>query len=358
MGTGLDVLADRSIAVLVFATLAAAWSWLGSYGGIISFGQAIFFGIGAYAVAASNFRGGSPWYGALGGALLAVALAVVCGLVFLRGRGYVFGLVTLVLGALAEPLVAAQSWLGPHEAYVFPVRTGFLNLQFAQKWPYVLLALAVFGVAQALTLGLRSSRIGYSLRALRSAPDVARSVGVSALPPRLAVLAGSAFVTSAAGSFFAQYTLAVAPHLMFGLPARAGYRAAGRGGGFGLAVGGADRRTALCFGDERGSAASVRRPRHRDLGYRRGDRRARGAVASAGDVRGAAATCAGRGGAGGRMISALNVDKLRLDMGEYVLSVQGLSKRVRGRQALARIDLDVKRGAFAALVGPAGAGKS
>ncbi|MGD0474063.1 MAG: ATP-binding cassette domain-containing protein [Candidatus Velthaea sp.] len=58
------------------------------------------------------------------------------------------------------------------------------------------------------------------------------------------------------------------------------------------------------------------------------------------------------------MISALNVDKLRLDMGEYVLSVQGLSKRVRGRQALARIDLDVKRGAFAALVGPAGAGKS
>jgi branched-chain amino acid transport system permease protein len=218
MGTGLDVLADRSIAVLVFATLAAAWSWLGSYAGIVSFGHAIFFGIGAYAVAASNFRGGSPWYGALGGALLAVALAVVCGLVFLRGRGYVFGLVTLVLGALAEPLVAAQSWLGPHEAYVFPVRTGFLNLQFAQKWPYVLLALAVFGVAQALTLGLRSSRIGYSLRALRSAPDVARSVGVSALPPRLAVLAGSAFVTSAAGSFFAQYTLAVAPHLMFGLP--------------------------------------------------------------------------------------------------------------------------------------------
>jgi branched-chain amino acid transport system ATP-binding protein len=58
------------------------------------------------------------------------------------------------------------------------------------------------------------------------------------------------------------------------------------------------------------------------------------------------------------LISALNVDKLRLDMGEYVLSVQALSKRVRGREALSRVDLDVKRGSFTALVGPAGAGKS
>jgi ABC-type branched-subunit amino acid transport system ATPase component len=58
------------------------------------------------------------------------------------------------------------------------------------------------------------------------------------------------------------------------------------------------------------------------------------------------------------MIPALNVDKLRLDMGDYVLSVQALRKRLGGRYALDRVDLDVKRGAFTALIGPAGAGKS
>jgi branched-chain amino acid transport system ATP-binding protein len=58
------------------------------------------------------------------------------------------------------------------------------------------------------------------------------------------------------------------------------------------------------------------------------------------------------------LITALNVEKLRLDMGEYVLSVQGLGKRVRGREALRRVDLDVKLGSFTALVGPAGAGKT
>ena len=55
---------------------------------------------------------------------------------------------------------------------------------------------------------------------------------------------------------------------------------------------------------------------------------------------------------------ALNVDKLRLDMGDYILSVQAMRKRVAGREVLGPIDLDVKRGAFTALVGPAGAGKS
>jgi branched-chain amino acid transport system ATP-binding protein len=58
------------------------------------------------------------------------------------------------------------------------------------------------------------------------------------------------------------------------------------------------------------------------------------------------------------MITALNVDKLRLDMGEYVLSVQSLRKRIGVRDILCGVDVDVKRGTFAALVGPKGAGKS
>jgi branched-chain amino acid transport system ATP-binding protein len=58
------------------------------------------------------------------------------------------------------------------------------------------------------------------------------------------------------------------------------------------------------------------------------------------------------------MIPAFNVDKLRLDMGDYVLSVQALRKRLGSRYALDRVDIDVKRGTFVVLVGPAGAGKS
>jgi branched-chain amino acid transport system permease protein len=202
-------LADVGIVVLVFATLATAWSWPGSYGGIISFGHAIFFGIGAYAVAVSNLRGGSPWYGALGGALVAVIVAGIWALVALRGRGYAFALVTLAFGVAAQPFVAAHAWVGPHNAYAFPLRPSFFNLQFASKWPYLALALIVFVVAQAVTVGLRASRLSFELRALRADPVATRGIGIAAFPPRLCALLASAFVTSVAGSFLAEYALGV-----------------------------------------------------------------------------------------------------------------------------------------------------
>lgn len=203
--------------MLVFAVLATAWSWLGAYAGVVSFGNALFFGIGGYAVAVSNLRGGSPWYGALGGALFAVVIAAVCGLLALRGRGYTFAALTLLLGAGAEPYVAAHAWLGSGNAFAFPVRLGFLNLQFAQPWPYLLLALVVYAVAQSVTFALRSSQLGFALRALRTNPAAARGVGVRALPPRLIALTVMAFVTSVAGSLFAEYTRGVTPASMFAL---------------------------------------------------------------------------------------------------------------------------------------------
>ena len=215
--TNPNTIADTLIVALVFATLAQAWSWLGSYAGILSFGHAVFFGIGAYAVAASNFRGGSPWYGALGGALFAVLVAAVFGGLFLRGRVYVFSAITLAAGAAVEPFVAAQRWLGAHDSFVFPLHTGFLNLQFGAKWPYLLLALMVFGVTQALTLGLRATRLGCYLRAVRTNALAARSVGIAGRPLQLLALIASAFVTSVAGSFSAQYALGVSPQATLAL---------------------------------------------------------------------------------------------------------------------------------------------
>lgn len=213
----MNAVVDTVILGLVFATLAQAWSWLGAYAGVLSFGHAVFFGIGAYAVAVSNFRAGSPWYGALGGALFAVILAALFGRLFLRGRGVTFAAITLLAGALAEPFVAAHSWIGSGNALSFPVRTGFLNLQFTEKWPYLVLAFVVFGVTQGLTFALRASRIGWYLKAVRTNPVAARSVGVAAWPAQLVALVASAFVTSVAGSLFAQYALGVDPHMAFAL---------------------------------------------------------------------------------------------------------------------------------------------
>lgn len=88
----------RDVVVLTFlyAGLALAWNIAGGYAGLISFGHAAFFGIGAYTSTILFVRGGlTPWIGlwigaltcAAAGALLAVICARLKGPFDLRRRG-------------------------------------------------------------------------------------------------------------------------------------------------------------------------------------------------------------------------------------------------------------------------------
>ncbi|HQH79126.1 MAG TPA: branched-chain amino acid ABC transporter permease, partial [Synergistaceae bacterium] len=66
------------ILVLLYASMAQAWNLIGGYGGQVSFGHSVFFGLGAYgaAMALVTYHG-SPWVGALVGSLVAAGAAVI-----------------------------------------------------------------------------------------------------------------------------------------------------------------------------------------------------------------------------------------------------------------------------------------
>ncbi len=55
---------------------------------------------------------------------------------------------------------------------------------------------------------------------------------------------------------------------------------------------------------------------------------------------------------------AFRVDKIRLDTGNYILSMQDVRKRIGGRFVLDGIDIDCARGTLTVLAGPAGSGKT
>ncbi|GAC1594453.1 MAG: branched-chain amino acid ABC transporter permease [Candidatus Velthaea sp.] len=211
------VLQDLLFTLLLFAAMGQAWNWISGYAGQISFGHAIFFGVGAYAVALSNTRHGSPWYGALGGGLIAAILALAIGFPCFRLRGHYFSIATIAVGAIVATVVKTQDWLGRANGFEIAITPGFLNLQFTQKWPYVLLALVIFVVAQGLTIALERSRVGYYLRAIRANDAAAQSVGINERSWKLLAFAVSAFVTSVAGSLYAQYTLFVDPESVLSL---------------------------------------------------------------------------------------------------------------------------------------------
>jgi len=86
---------------LCFALLACAFNLLIGYGGLLSFGHAMFLGTAGYCTAhALKVWGLSPEIGILVGVGAAAALAVVTGLIAIRRQGIYFAMITLALSQL------------------------------------------------------------------------------------------------------------------------------------------------------------------------------------------------------------------------------------------------------------------
>jgi branched-chain amino acid transport system permease protein len=109
--------------------------------------------------------------------------------------------------------------LGKANGFEMPILAPSLgNLQFTDKGQYVLVALALFVIAQVATIALERSRLGYYLRAIRQNQEAAASVGIDARVAKLITYAGCAALAALAGALYAQQTLYVGPEDTLGLP--------------------------------------------------------------------------------------------------------------------------------------------
>ncbi|HEX3548860.1 MAG TPA: branched-chain amino acid ABC transporter permease [Candidatus Elarobacter sp.] len=212
------VVLDLAFTLLLYAVLGQSWNWISGYAGNISFGHAIFFGCGAYAAALCGAHGVSPWLALPAGALAAAILALVTGLPTLGLRGHYFSIATIAVAAIVETLVRNAPWLGKANGFELPIRSGWDVLQFADKGPYIVLALALFVAVQLATIALENSRLGYYLRALRANHAAAASVGIDERRTKSIAFAWSAVIAALAGVLYAQYTLFVDPPSTLALP--------------------------------------------------------------------------------------------------------------------------------------------
>jgi branched-chain amino acid transport system permease protein len=232
-------LQDVVILTYLWAGLALAWNIAGGYAGLISFGHAAFFGVGAYTSTILFLRLGlSPWIGLWCGGLLAAGIGAVLAMICARLRGPFFILSTL---AAAEVIrIGALNWAaltgGPEGLSILPV-ANVSAMIFASKPAYMLLMLGFLVIVYAVTKIVEGSRYGFYLFAVRDDEDAAAAAGVNPLLIRTTAMALSAFLTGTGGSLFAQYflyldpTYVISPELSFQfalLPAV---------GGLGMAIG-------------------------------------------------------------------------------------------------------------------------
>jgi branched-chain amino acid transport system permease protein len=78
---------DRMTALFIYIILAAMWNALAGYCGLVSIGQQLFFGLGAYATIRIAFAGVDPFLAMLIGSVAVGALAWPISLFMLRLRG-------------------------------------------------------------------------------------------------------------------------------------------------------------------------------------------------------------------------------------------------------------------------------
>jgi branched-chain amino acid transport system permease protein len=201
------------------AFMGQAWNLAGGFGGLTSFGHAVFFGTGAYTVAILQTRYGlSPWLGLPAGFVAGGAVGAFIGAAAFRAglRGSYFALVTLAFAeafrVLANSLDITRGGLGIN----IPLKQGFANFQFTDGRLTYTLVLLLLALATGAAFWLQRSRFGARLVALRENEDAARALGIDIVRTKTAALALSGALTALAGVVYVQTYLYIDPSIGFG----------------------------------------------------------------------------------------------------------------------------------------------
>ncbi|GAB5376811.1 MAG: branched-chain amino acid ABC transporter ATP-binding protein/permease [Acuticoccus sp.] len=202
--------------VLVWASFGLSWNMLSGYTGLISFGHAAFFGLGAFAtVLAQRYFGISPWVMLPVSALIGAVAGILIGLPTFRLRGHYFA-----LSMLAYPLALFYTfqWLGYPEVTVPRVLDNpALYMQFSDGRVYSVLALILLTIIVIVTRMVERSRFGVSLLAIKQNEAAADAAGVNVLAWKLRAIAVSGAIAGAVGAFYAVVILVVTPNSAFGM---------------------------------------------------------------------------------------------------------------------------------------------
>ncbi len=181
-------------------------------GGLTSFGQAAFVGIGAYATAwLCTSEGGSPWLGLVLSLLLSGAVAALLGAATLRLGGHLLPLSTIAWGLAIFFLFGDLEVLGGHNGIsdIPPVALGPVSFR-SPTGGYYLIWIALGG-AMLLAANLLDSRSGRAIRSLRGGAGMAESVGIDAFRVRLAVFVLAGVLAGLSGWLYAHVQRFVSP---------------------------------------------------------------------------------------------------------------------------------------------------
>lgn len=196
----------------LYAIVALGLVLLTGVGGMTSFGQAAFVGLGAYATAyLSTASGYSPWMGLLAGLVLTMAAALALGLITMRLSGHYLPLGTIAWGLSLFFLFGNLEFLGKYDGLngIPPIEIAGFKLDsgrsmFGLIW--VILLVSIVAIQNLL-----QSRPGRAIRALKGGGVMAEAMGVNTARMKVIIFVIAAMLASISGWLYAHMQRAVNP---------------------------------------------------------------------------------------------------------------------------------------------------
>ncbi len=196
--------------VVIYALAAMALNFLLGYTGVLSFGHAAYFGLGAYGTALTiKLLYPSTPFGMLVGVVVGTAAAAIIGPMIVRLRGVYFAMCTIAFGQVFYFI--AFRWFslthgddGVSAWHRMPINLGFTTIDILNNnKSFYYFALAVFAVSVGLMAFLLRSPFGRTLLAIRENERRARFLGIPVDRHIWMSWVISCFFVSVAGSLYA-----------------------------------------------------------------------------------------------------------------------------------------------------------
>ena len=166
--------------IIVFALGACALNLIMGYGGLVSFGHALYVGLGAYVVGIMVFHGWTNgWLHLLVTLLLCGAIAWITGLISLRCQGIAFIMITLAFAQMFYFLGVSLKQYGGDDGMQVAARSDFAPISIESNAALYYFAFAILLLTLYLSWRFVHARFG---RVLRAAKSNARRMRVLGFP--------------------------------------------------------------------------------------------------------------------------------------------------------------------------------
>jgi branched-chain amino acid transport system permease protein len=207
--------------ILIWSLFAASVNLLFGYVGLLSFGQALYFGFGMYGVGIGIDHLGLSFWPAFGlGVVSAMAMALVSGVLAVRLTWHYFAIITVVFSLIFYFIAVSLKWLtGGDDGINFSMPPTFsfggITWSFTNQTFQYFFILATVALCFYLMHRVIRSPLGKAFLAIRDNDVRASLIGLNVYLLRLVAFVMAGFLAGVAGALFAFFGRYASASYMF-----------------------------------------------------------------------------------------------------------------------------------------------